>query len=266
MLWRLSVVFGLVFVLYAPDAQAFGGNDAEPGNKISAATQKCATALGRASALYAFKRAKAINLCLDGILKCDEQSNEEKADNCRRKLIQRGSGKCAVGKLDNGLSTLGSGAADDAVFFWDTTSLLDKELRKFVDAVQKRCYDVPEVDLTNAGTGLFFEVFGNPPPNSHSMVDFLNSTAGNPGAGCFGNHLSRRAYPLADALISSLGAFNWKCALPKDEATYNTPCLNNGECGSSGRGKCGRVAKALEEGNPGGVPSSPMMLACTPLP
>ena len=52
---------------------------------------------------------------------------------------------------------------------------------------------------------------------------------------------------------------DFKCALPKDEATVNTVCFLDAHCGSSGRGRCGLMAQALREGNPG-------MMACTPLP
>ena len=256
MLRRLNVVFSLVFVLYTPDAQAFGGNGEDPSNQINKATQKCAAELSRSSALFAFKRAKALTLCIDGIVKCEQQITQEKADHCRRKLVQNGSGKCAVGRLDNGLSTLG-GAAAAAV--GDTKSALDKELRKFVEKVKLRCFDVPGVDLTNAGTGLFFEFFGNVPQTAEALVNFVNSTGGFPGAGCFGNHVVRRAYPLADLLIASLVPFDRKCALPKDEATVDTVCFNDTQCGSSGRGRCGLMAEALREGNPG-------MMICLPLP
>ncbi len=259
MLRRLSVVFSLVFVLYPPDAQAFGGNGEDPSNQINKATQRCALELSRASSLFAFKRAKALTLCIDGIVRCDQQITQAKADLCRRKLIRAGSGKCAVGRLDLGVSTLGAGAVAANFNTQDTTSALGKELRKLIDKVQLRCFDVPGVDLTNAGTGLFFEVFGNVPETVNVLVDFVNSTGGLPGAGCFGNHVVRRAYPLADALIATLVPFHLRCALPKDGATVNTFCTTNAECGSSGRGRCGLMAQALREGNPG-------MMACMPLP
>jgi hypothetical protein len=190
----------IAVALGAGVAWAVGGDDVNTATKVDKNTELCAKELGKKGRIWAQKRIDSLNLCLDAILKCDEQTNAAKADDCRAKLIEDAKGKCAQGKLDSGATTLGAGASDSKQKTDKPT--LDKELAKYRDALAKKCFDPSKpVDLTSVSTGLGFAAAAD----ADRLMDQVNSDPA--GIGCQANETVRNALPISDGAIAVVLAF-----------------------------------------------------------
>jgi hypothetical protein len=198
--WSRQVLCAVLagVLLHGGSALAVGGDDANTATKVNKATEQCSAELGKKGRGWAQKRIDSLNLCLDGILKCDEQKNGTKATACRTKLIEVGKGNCSQGKLDSGATTLGAGASAGKTKSDKPT--LDKELAKYRDALAKKCFDVAGVDLTSVAQGLDFQ--GGPFANADALVDVVNVDPG--GVGCLANQVVLSALPLATDVIAQV--------------------------------------------------------------
>ncbi len=221
---------------------AIGGSDEEPLRKINRATRQCQQTIARAGTRYAAKRARAIGRCLNGIIKCDERRTEEKAQACRRKLLRDDAGHCAQGRLDSGLPTIGAGTANAAASNPDAHELLNRALLRFIEAVDDQCFHSDDVDLVDADTGLGFT---EDPQTAMELVDLLNRVPS--GAGCVGNELVLRSYPLSrDILGQVLQVENTCSVVGPDGPGIGSFCLISNDCGTGG--KCGKLAQAIAAG------------------
>jgi hypothetical protein len=190
----------VVGLLASKPVYAVGGDDVNTANKVDKNTELCAKELGKKGRIFMQKRLDTVNLCLDAILKCDEQSNAAKADDCRAKLIEDAKGKCAQGKLDSGATTLGAGASVGKAKTDKPT--LDKELAKYRDALQKKCFDpLKPVDLTSVSQGLGFA----PAANADALTSQVNKDPG--GIGCSANGMAIKALPLSHDAVAVLAPF-----------------------------------------------------------
>src|SRR5262245_42417600 len=85
------------------------------GARAQNATRACEAAIQSEAGAFVQRRSNPIEACLRGILACREKAKAPQAAACRAKLVLPGTGACAVGTLDAGVSTLGTGAAATAV-------------------------------------------------------------------------------------------------------------------------------------------------------
>lgn len=184
-----AAALGLAF---AAGAWAVGGHDLDPANKVNKRTQLCAKEIASKGHKYTQKRVGETKKCLAELLKCDSKANPTDATDCRKSLIEVGKGKCARGKLDSGATTLGAGASDTKNKSDKPT--LDKELAKFRDAVQKKCFDAPDVDLETVANGLGFPP--GPYADADRLMDVLNADPG--GLGCVVNAQILQTYRIAN--------------------------------------------------------------------
>jgi hypothetical protein len=199
-----AVTTGLVgaavaVLLYSNAAYAVGGDDVNTGTKVDKNTELCSATLGKNGRIWMQKRLDTLNGCLDAILKCDEQSTAAKATDCRKKLVETDKGKCAQGKMDSGVTTIGPGASDGKLS--NAKPTLDKELAKYRDAIAKKCFDPNKpVDLTSASTGLEFSSAAN----ADRLMDQINKDPG--GSSCVVNGMALVANPVTqDAMAVVLG-------------------------------------------------------------
>jgi hypothetical protein len=188
-------------LLYGGSALAVGGDDGNTGSQVIKATELCAKEVGLKGRIWAVKRIDTLNGCLDAILRCDEQKNGEKATDCRRKLIEKAKGNCSEGKLDSGATTLGAGAAAGKTGKDKPT--LDKELAKYRDALQKKCFDAAGVDLTAVTSGLGFP--GSAAADADALADEVNADPG--GIGCLANATVLASTPLSTDDIAQVAGF-----------------------------------------------------------
>ncbi len=224
-------------------AGAIGGDDVNTGTKVNAATQACQAEIAKKGAAFASATAKAVNDCLDATVKCDEQSTAEKALACRRGLLRPGTGKCAVGKLDEGASLTGTGAAAHADALAATSkAALIKAMNTYNAALQKKCFDAAGVDLASVSIGLGFSPA---PANKLQLSDATNANPG--GVGCLANGLVLQTHPLADDIASVLDPLHETCVASNDELELGTACTSNGDCGAGGL--CGKLAKVVRDGS-----------------
>jgi hypothetical protein len=184
-------------------AYAVGGDDVNTANQVTKYTELCEKQIGKKGRIFVQKRLDALNLCIDKLLKCDEQSNQAKADECRQKLIEEGKGRCAKGKLDSGVTTLGAGASDSKLKSDKPT--LDKELAKYRDAIAKKCFDPNKpVDLDSVAQGLGFT--GGPFANADRLMDVLNADPH--GMWCIANGTVDLGAPVADDIFGEAVQFD----------------------------------------------------------
>jgi len=242
--WAVCCVYSILIVLCVvmlpSSGLAIGGSDEEPLTKINRATRQCQQTIAREGKRYAAKRAKAIGQCLNAIIKCDERRTEEKAQACRRKLINPGSGLCSNGRLDSGLPTIGDNSANLVTTFNpNATETLDRALLRFIEVVDDQCFHSSDVDLVSPDTGLGFT---EDPQTAEELVDDLNSIPN--GIGCVGNALLHVSYPLADTLLEEIAQFQFSCT---SGPTVGSFCLNDSFCGPGG--KCGKFANAISQGS-----------------
>ena len=236
---RAAVALALALALgWAPAAGAVGGDDVNTATKVDATTQKCQSFLGKGAAKYAGKAAGAMNGCLDAVLKCDEQATADKALACRRKLLKPGSGKCAVGKVDEDVSVIGDGAAFAASGFPSSKAVLVKELNKVVASLGSRCI-TPNAELGDVDTGLGF---APEPADALALADAVNQDPG--GLQCLVNGIVLESYPLADAIVDVVEPLHETCIAGP---TLGAACTSDGDCGTNGI--CGKLARVFREGS-----------------
>ncbi len=192
------------FWVGAAEVHAVGGDDVNTAKKVSKDTEKCGKAIADKGNQYIQKRAKAINSCLDTVLKCDEQADAVKAAACRAKAVDPGKGKCSVGKLDGGATTIGAGASNGVNKTNKPT--LDKELAKYRDAIQKACFTPGKLaDVTSILTGMGFNPLENP-TDADSLMDQINND--DDGVSCLANQLVLETTPLANEIVALLDPNN----------------------------------------------------------
>jgi hypothetical protein len=213
----------VVGLLASKPAYAVGGDDVNTANKVDKNTELCAKELGKKGRLWVQKRLDNVNGCIDAILKCDEQTNTAKADACRAKLVEDAKGKCALGKLDSGVTTLGAGASVGKLK--NDKPTLDKELAKYRDALAKKCFDPNKpVDLTSVSNGLGFAAAAN----ADALMDQVNKDPG--GLGCSANGMALKASPITQAAIAVVLGF-------EDGTHHGAAAVKEGP-GSSGLKEC----------------------------
>ncbi len=240
---RASLLLSALLGTWPLMAGAVGGDDVNTGTKVMAATQACQAEIAKKGAAFASATAKAVNDCLDAIVKCDEQSNAGKALACRRGLLRPGTGKCAVGKLDEGASLTGTGAAAHADSLAATSkAALIKAMNTYNASLQKKCFDAAGVDLASVSIGLGFSPA---PANKLQLSDATNANPG--GVGCLANGLVLQTHPLADDIVSVLDPLHETCVASNDELELGTACTTNGDCGAGGL--CGKLAKVVRDGS-----------------
>jgi hypothetical protein len=238
MVLTVGMAFGIGLAFGPETARAVGGNDASPATKVDQTTQKCQATLGKGAAKYAGKTAQAMNACLDAILKCDEASDAGTALACRRKLLAPGSGKCAVGKLDEDVSLIGSGAALGAQAFPTSKAVLVRELNKYRTTLDAKCIALG-AELGDEDTGLGFDP---EPADALQLADAVNDDPG--GLQCLVNGIVLEAYPLANEIVNVVEPLHETCITG---ALLGSACTTNGDCGSGG--VCGKLARAVREGS-----------------
>ncbi len=240
---RAGLMLSMLLGSWPLAALAVGGDDVNTSTKVNAATQACQAEIAKKGAAFASATAKSVNDCLDAIVKCDEQSTAEKALACRRGLLRPGSGKCAVGKLDEGASLTGTGAAAHADSLSATSkAALIKAMNTYNAALQKKCFDAAGVDLASVSIGLGFS------PAPASKLQLSDATNANPGGvGCLANGLVLQTHPLADDIVSVLDPLHETCVASSDPLELGTACTSNGDCGASG--VCGKLARVVRDGS-----------------
>jgi cysteine-rich repeat protein len=257
---RTAAACAALGLAFAPSAFAVGGNDVDTSTKISVTTQVCQTTIASGGAKYAIKAAAALNACLDAIVKCDEQADAAKALTCRRALLVRDSGKCAVGKVDEGASMLGNGAALHANLFSLSKAVLLKEMRTYTTAIQKKCFDVTPVDLVSVSTGLGFS------PTPGTKLDLADATNQDPGGiQCLANGLVLKTHPLANDITLLVENLHGTCVVSKDLAKPGTACAVNAQCdgtGTVGAGRCGALAMVFRQGSIKPCATPPTVAVC----
>ena len=237
------VALGLAF---APSAFAVGGDDLNTGTKVNAATQACQAKIAAAGASYAAKAAAAMNACLDAIVKCDEQADATKALTCRRALLVQPTGKCAVGKVDEGASMLGNGAAAHADSLPLSKAVLLAQMRTYSNTLQKKCFTPADVDLESVATGLGF----SPEPLTKlALADATNQDPG--GIQCLANGLVLKTHPLADEITQLVEDLHGQCVVSKDLTKLGTACTVDADCDGTvaASGRCGALAKVFRQGS-----------------
>ncbi len=225
------------------DARALGGDDVNTGTKVNAATQLCQATIAKGGTTYAQKVSLAMNGCLDALVKCDEQADAAKALTCRRALLVPITGKCSVGKVDEGASLLSTGAAAHAASLPLSKAALIREMNKYTTAIQKKCFDVAGVDLGSALQGLGFSPT---PADKLAVADATNQDPG--GVQCLANGLVLQTHPLADDMTDLLETLHETCVVADVPGDLSIACSVNADCGPT-KGRCGALAKVFQQGS-----------------
>ena len=108
---RASIAITAGMLLGSGAARAVGDDALHTGAMIDATTQVCRVRIASAGASYANRAAASMIACLDAIVTCYEQDDAAKALACRQALLVPSVGKCAVGKLDDGIVVSGDGCS-----------------------------------------------------------------------------------------------------------------------------------------------------------
>lgn len=241
--WTRAALLAAMTTIAAPHALAVGGNDVDTSTKINAATRACQGEIANKGVLFASKTAKAINACLDATVRCDGMKSAAKALACRRDLLRPGAGKCAVGKLDQGATLTGTGAAEHASAVAPTSrAALIKEMNRYTVSIQRKCFDRSGVDLDSIATGLGFS---SSPATSLELADETNAEPG--GLACLANGLVLRTHPLANDIASVLVPLDQTCVRSKQASLLGTACTTNADCGR--KGICGQLAEVMQGGS-----------------
>lgn len=240
---RAAAACAALALASAPPAFALGGDDVNTGTKVNAATQVCQATIAKGGTTYAQKVALAMNGCLDALVKCDEQATADKALTCRRALLVPITGKCSVGKVDEGASLLSTGAAAHAASLPLSKAALIREMNKYTKAIQKKCFDVAGVDLGSALQGLGFSPT---PADNLAVADATNQDPG--GVQCLANGLVLQTHPLADDMTDLLETLHETCVVADVPGDLGIACSVNADCGPT-KGRCGQLARVFREGS-----------------
>ncbi len=247
----LRCAFLAVALTLAPTgAHAVGGDDANTATKVSSTTQKCQLFAGKGASKYASRAATSLQGCLDAVLKCDEQPDAARALTCRRKLLRTGTGKCAVGKVDEDLSLIGAGAALGASTTPSSKAALVREMNRYVGTLGTKCISAG-AELGDPNTGLGF---APEPVSAAELADAVNVDPG--GLQCLVNGLVLQSHPLADEIIAILEPLHETCI---DGPTLGASCTADAQCGTEGR--CGRLARVFREGSIRACAGDPPVIA-----
>jgi hypothetical protein len=239
---RRIVLAAALFVtglLAAGTVGAVGGDDGNPATKVDGVTQKCQASIGAAVGKYAYGATKVMTACLDAIVKCDEQGDATKALACRSSLLRPGAGKCAEGKVDEGLSLIGTGAASNAALAPSSKAAVTREMNKLTATLQKQCIASGAV-LDDLATGLGYLPL---PATAADLADAINADPG--GLQCNVNANVRGSYPLADAIVGVVSPLHLTCIKAADPLDLGIACVADVDCGNGG--VCGKLALVFRE-------------------
>ncbi len=232
------VLLAVALTLAPTGASAVGGDDSNTATKVSQNTQRCQSFTGKGATKYASRAAASLQGCLEAVLKCDEQQDAARALTCRRKLLRTGTGKCAVGKVDEDLSLIGAGSALGASTTPASKAALVREMNRYVGTLGTKCISTG-AELGDPDTGLGFDP---EPANAAELADAVNADPG--GLQCLVNGIVLQSHPLADEIVAILEPLHETCI---DGPTLGASCTADAQCGTGGR--CGRLARVFREGS-----------------
>ena len=237
----------LVSQMLAPQAAlAIGGSGEDVPNQVNRDTLTCQTQIRRAVGTFQKSVVAGVGKCFDAFIKCDQQTTTAKAQACRAALLVPGKGRCAVGKLDEGVALAGNVSQNYATNFADSRATVVKALNKLSLRLNTRCTSVPGVVLSQSGQGLNF----NPTPlTNFNLVDSMNQN-NRFGIFCGAINTLSNNYRLTedvlaanDNVVSQIGALHNKCVKATNPADlYVTPCSLDADCGATG--VCGKAARS----------------------
>lgn len=155
-------------------------------------TEVCGTTIEKASATFYKKVYKGVRACLLADQKC--AGDQE----CIAKLLVLDKGKCAIGKLDEGLEYFGGGSASQTSE--EHTSKIGKSYYKFVEKIGGKCF-LPGVDLSDGPDGLGY--LDPTPTTKFELAERLNE-GDLDGVACSAHDALETEIPNRDALATEL--------------------------------------------------------------